>query len=129
GKHRRRLAEPEVAAPSRQVTTKIGDHLVQADTPVPFREFPNSLLEPQERFWRDAPFRLLAAGEAEPQKLPFRWSGHGAFRLVDFELELVGDESCDDLHHTFTGAATADIDVAVVSVPHEAETASLQFFV
>ena len=129
GKHRRRLAEPELAAPSRQVATNIGDHPVQVDTPVPFREFPNSLLEPQERFRRYAPFRLLAAGEAKPQKLPLRWSSYGAFRLVDLELELAGDETRDALHHTFAGAATAEVDVTVVGVPHKAETASLKFLV
>ena len=54
------------------------------------------------RLRRDAPLRLLAAREAEAQKLPFRWSSHRAFRLEDFELELAGNVTapaasfCDD---------------------------------
>jgi hypothetical protein len=76
------------------------------------RLFPNSLLEAGDGLGSDAPPRFSFASEAESEKLPLPWSSHGALRLVYLELETVGNEVCNVLHHSLSRSFAADIDVA-----------------
>jgi hypothetical protein len=87
---RRCLAEAAVASPSTQVRREFLRSLLHADSPCPARQLPNPSLEPQDRFRRNAPARLLAARKAESEKLPvLRWS-HRTLRLIHFEFKLGG---------------------------------------
>lgn len=51
------------------------------------------------------------------------------FGLVDFQAELVGQESADRGRHPFAGVVAANIDVAVIRVTAELVTTSSQFLV
>ena len=53
--------------------------------------------------------------------------GDRALRLVDCELEVRGKKAFDARHHSLARSLTAHIDVAVVSIAHEAVTTLLQF--
>jgi len=85
--HRRCLAESEIALPSTQVAREFFRPLLHADPSCPACQLPDSLLEPQDRFRRNAPARLLAARKAEPEELPVPRPSHGTLPLVHFEFE------------------------------------------
>ena len=86
--HTGSLTESEVAPPSYHVSTESSDHLFDADTACPPCQFPNPLLEAEDRLRRDAPLGLLCPCEAESEKLPILWPCHRALGLVDLEPEL-----------------------------------------
>src|SRR5438445_13756685 len=81
-----------------------------------------------EGFWRDAPLAPVIR-DAEPQELALLRSRHRAFRLVDLQPQLLGQEPAHRGHDSFTGAAAANIDVAVVRVTAKAVTPSGQLLV
>src|SRR5437899_831464 len=110
--HRGCLAEAEVAAPSTQVSSALLHSLLHADSSCPTRQFSNPLFEPQDRFWRNAPSRFLAAREAEPKKLPVLRLSHRTLCLIHLELELRGEVPSDALHHSLPGSLAAHVDVA-----------------
>jgi hypothetical protein len=58
--HRGCLAETEVALPATQVAGELLRHLFQTHAPRPSRQFPNSLLTPEQSLGRDAPFSVLS---------------------------------------------------------------------
>src|SRR5271166_1568325 len=124
----RSLAESEVAAPSHDVWLQLFDQLLQTEPPCPACHGSDPPLEFVERLWRDAPLAPVIR-DAEPKKLALFRSRHRALRLVDLEPQLVGQEPAHRGHDPFTGASAANIDVAVVSIPAKAVTASGQFFV
>src|SRR5215470_15515648 len=113
------LAEAEVASPPTQVRREFLRSLLHADSSRPARKFSNPSFEPQERFRRNAPARLLAARKAESQKLPVLRSRHCTLRLIHFEFELRGEEPSDTFHHPFPGSLAADVDVVIVRVAYE----------
>src|SRR6202011_6215636 len=94
--------------------------LFQTDASRPSRQFPDFLLAPQQDLRRDAPFRFLVVAEAEPQELPLDWSGYRTLGLVHLELEPSRKEVCDVHHHPLSRSVAADVDIAVVRIPHEA---------
>ena len=96
------------------------DHLGETYPPGPTREFPNSLLESHHRFRRQAPLRLFMIREAESQEFPFPWSSHRTLLPVHSQLKLRCEESRHASHHSFAGSPTADVNVAVIRMPHEA---------
>src|SRR3954451_16893560 len=57
------------------------------------------------------------------------WSRHCAFRLVDLQPQLLCQEPAQRGHHAFTGAAAANIDVAVIGVAGKAVTPAGQLLV
>ena len=65
----------------------------------------------------------------EAQELPLLWLRHRAFRLVDLQLEPVGQEPAHAGHDPFAGAATANVDVAVIGIAAEAEASAGQFLI
>src|SRR6266436_1803923 len=67
--------------------------------------------------------------DAEPQELALLRSRHRAFRLVDLQPQLLGQKPAHRGHHPFTGAAAANIDIAVVRVAAKAVTPSGQLLV
>src|SRR5436189_5702456 len=79
-------------------------------------------------FWRDATLAPVIR-DAEPQELALLWSRYCAFRLVDLQPQLLGQEPAHRGHHALTGAAAANIDVAVVCVAAKAVTSSGQLLV
>src|SRR5438445_3145343 len=81
-----------------------------------------------EGFWRDAPLAPIIR-DAEAQELALLRSRHRAFRLVDRQPQLRGQEPAHRGHHPLTGATAANIDVAVVRVAAETVTPSGQFLV
>src|ERR1700757_1234753 len=113
GEHSRGLAEAKVSAPSEKVWREILDHFRQAVPSCPAGHLPDLRLELGERLWRDAPLAPVIR-DAEPQEFTLlRWR-HRAFRLVDLQLQLVGQKPAHRSHDPLPGAATANIDVAVV---------------
>src|SRR5580693_6742349 len=126
--HTRGLAEAEVATPSDEVWREVLDQLRQADPPCPAGQVPDLRLEFVEGFWRDAPLAPIIR-DAEAQELALLRSRYCAFRLVDRQQQLLGQKSAHRGHHPFTGAAAANIDIAVVRVAAEAVIPSGQFLV
>src|ERR1700731_922839 len=120
------LAEAEVAAPSDEVWRQVFDQLLYADPPCSAGHVPNLRLEFVESFWRDAPLAPVVR-DAEPQELALLRSRHRAFRLVDLQPQLLGQKPAHRGHHPVTGAAAANIDIAVVRVAAKAVTPSGQF--
>src|SRR4029077_15298661 len=128
GEHARGLAEAEVAAPSDEVWREVLDQLRQADPPCPACQVPDLRLEFVEGFWRDAPLAPVIR-DAEPQELALLRLRNGAFRLVDRQPQLFGQEPAHRSHDPFPGAAAANIDIAVIRVAAETMTPSGQFLV
>src|ERR1700757_5455329 len=121
GEHSRGLAEAKVSAPPEKVWREILDHFRQAVPSCPAGHVPDLRLELGERLWRDAPLAPVIR-DAEPQEFTLlRWR-HRAFRLVDLQLQLVGQKPAHRSHDPLPGAAAANIDVAVVGVAAEAGT-------
>src|SRR6516164_143865 len=128
GEHSWGLAEAKVSAPPEKVWREILDHLRQAVPSCPAGHIPDLRLELGERLWRDAPLAPVIR-DAESQEFTLLRSRHRAFRLVDLQLQLVGQEPAHRSHDPLPGAATANIDVAVAGVAAEAETPAGQFLV
>src|ERR1700731_4912651 len=103
------LAEAEVAAPSDEVWREVLDPLRQAGAPCPAGQVPDLRLEFVEGFWRDAPLAPIIR-DAEPQELALLRSRYCAFRLVDRQPQLLGQEPAHRGHHPVTGAAAANIE-------------------
>src|SRR5271163_3541349 len=89
--------------------------------PCPAGHVPDLRLEFVEGFWRDAPLAPVIL-DAEPEELALLRSRHRAFRLVDHQPQLLGQEPAHRGHDAFAGAAAANIDVAVIRVAAEAVT-------
>jgi hypothetical protein len=66
-----------------------------------------------------------------PNPWNFRSSGRVAalFASLTFSLKPIGQEQAQGSRYPLAGAATANVDVAVVGMPREAETPSGQFLV
>src|SRR6516165_10598409 len=126
--HTRGLAEAEVAAPSNEVWPQFFDQLRQADPACPVCHVPDLHLEFVEGFWRDAPLAPVIR-DAEPQEFALLRSRHRAFRLVDLQPQLLGQEPAHRGHDPLTGAAAANVDVAVIRVTAKAVTPSGQLLV
>src|SRR5216684_2283248 len=127
--HRRGFAEAEVAAPSDQITRQLLGDLREALSARAPRQLPDPCFEAIDGLRRDAAPRLLLARKAEAQELACARFGDRALGLVDPELETLGEELLDALHHPLARPLAAHIDVAVVGVAHEAMAALLQFLV
>jgi len=95
------------------------DHLPQTNTSGSPRLLPNPFLEASDGLGGYAPPRFSSAGEAESKELPLPRSGHGAFRLIDLELETVRDEARNALHHSLSRSFAVDVDVTVSLDPDE----------
>src|ERR1700739_882657 len=91
--------------------------------PCPAGHVPDLRLEFIEGFWRDAPLAPIIR-DAEPQELALLRSRHRGFRLVGLQPQLLGQEPAHRGHAPFTGAAAANIDIAVVRVAAKAVTSS-----
>src|SRR5580700_7619353 len=96
--------------------------------PCPACHFPELRLEFVEGFWRNAPLAPVIR-DAEAQELALLRLRYRAFRLVDLQPQLPGQEPAHRGHDPFTGAAAANIDIAVVRVAAKAVTPSGQFLV
>src|SRR6201997_4473104 len=128
GEHSWGLAEAKVSAPPEKVWREILDHLQQTVPSCPAGHVPDLRLEFGERLWRNAPLAPVIR-DAEPQEFTLLRSRHRAFRLVDPQPQLVGQEPAHRGHHPFTGTAAANIDVAVIRVAAKAVTPSGQLLV
>src|SRR5262249_7949151 len=91
GEHPRGLTKAEVAAPPDEVWFQLFDDLWQGSTPCPAGHLPDPRFKFGESLRCNAP---LAPGirDTKPQELPLLWPCHRAFRLVDLQLEPVGQE-------------------------------------
>ncbi|MGY4287216.1 hypothetical protein ACVWXO_006436 [Bradyrhizobium sp. LM2.7] len=127
--HRRGLAEAEISAPADKVSGQLLGDLFEASSARASCQLPDSRFEASERLRRNAPSRLLPAGEAEAQELADARLGDRALGLVDLELEALFEEPFDPGHHPLARLLTAHIDVAVIGVAHEAVAALLQLLV
>src|SRR5205814_2674119 len=117
-----------VSAPSDEVWRQLFDQLRQTDPTCPAGYVPDLHLEFLESFGRDAPFASVIR-DAEPQEFALLRLRHRAFRLVDLQPQLLGQEPAHRGHHSFTSAVAADVDVAVVRVTAQAVTPSGQLLV
>src|SRR5712692_9234059 len=128
GEHPWGLAEAKVPAPSEEVWRQLLDQLRQTDSPCSAGHVSDLRLELAEGFGRDVPFAPVIR-DAESQELALLRSRHRAFRLVDLQPQLSGQEPAHRSHDPFTGTAAANIDIAVVGIPAETVTPSLQLLV
>src|SRR5882724_1827322 len=86
-------------------------------------------LQRNKAFGETRRFGILVVAEAEPQELPLSWSGHRTLGLVHLKLEPSREEARDIRHHPLSRPLAADIDVAVVRIPHEAMLAPFELAV
>ena len=115
----------EVPEPAPQISRNLLDHLPQADAAGSPRLLPNPLLKASDGLGGNPPPRFSFTREAKSEKLPLPRSGHGAFRLIDLELETVRDEARNTLHHSLSRSFAAHVDVAIIRVSQVAVSASL----
>jgi 3',5'-cyclic AMP phosphodiesterase CpdA len=87
------------------------------------------VLKPFQSFRRDNALNFWAGAKAEPEKLPFLRSRHCTLRFVYLELEFVGDEARDALHHPLTSPLAAHVDVAIIRVAEVAVATTLELAV
>ena len=80
--HRRGLAEAKVAAPSDQIDRQLFDDLPEAASARAPRQFSDFCLEAGKGLRRNAPSRLVPAGEAEAQELADARFGDRTLGLV-----------------------------------------------
>src|SRR5690606_41050431 len=104
-------------------------HLLDARAPRAGRQRPDSLLKAFGRLRRNPPPWLPFAREAEPQELPLHWPCHRALLAVDLELQPPIDERRNTRHHPLPRPFAAHVDIAIVSVAHEAMTTAFQLSV
>src|SRR5262252_915850 len=91
GEHPRGLTKAEEATPSNQIRPQLFDDLWQGFTPCPASDLPDPRCEFGERVRRYAPLAPVVRN-AKTQELPLLWPCHRALRLVDLQLEPVGQE-------------------------------------
>jgi hypothetical protein len=93
--HRWCLAEAEVGAPSIEVARQLFDDLREAAASGSTRQFPYSRFESGHRRRRQASLDGCSRRKAEAEELPRPRRGDRALRLVDLELETLGEELLD----------------------------------
>src|SRR5260370_772087 len=73
------------------------------------------------------PFGFLVVAKTDPKDLPLCCSSHCTLGLVHLELEPSREEARDVRHHPLPRPLAADVDIAVVRIPHEVVLAPFQF--
>src|SRR5947208_8460666 len=120
------LAEAEIPGASPHKRVQVGDHLLQADAPMPPRQFANPVFEPGHGLVGDAPteYRVILDREAEERPVPR--PGDSTLLRVDLQLKPPFDEAGQARHDPSTSLFAADVDVTVIRVPHEPVAATLK---
>src|ERR1700730_1363044 len=120
------LAETEVPGPTPHERVQVGNHLLQADAPMPPGQFANPVFEPGHGLVGDASpeHRIILDREAEERPVPR--SVDGTLLRVDLQLEASFDEAGQARHDPPAGLFAADVDVTVIRVPHEPMAATLK---
>src|SRR5712664_4538722 len=120
------LAEAEVPGPTPHERVQVGDHLLQADAPMPPRQFANSVFEPGHGLIGNAPPKRRVILDREAEERPVPRSGDGTLLGVDLQFEAPFDEAGQARHDPPAGLFAADVDVTVIRVPHEPVAATLK---
>ncbi len=90
------------------------------------QQFTYSLPQPLHALLGNPQATVALRGDAEPQELPFPGPRHRALVCVDSQVQGILEEHPDPAHHSLTRRATAQVNVAVISVAAERETSSLK---
>ena len=90
------------------------------------QQFTYSLPQPLHALLGNPQTTVALRGDAEPQELPFPGPRHRALLCVDSQAQGILEEHPDPAHHPLTRRATAQINVAVISVAAERESSSLK---
>src|SRR5580704_12061083 len=120
------LAEAEVAGPTAYKRVEVGDHLLQADAPMPPGQFANPVFEPGHGLLGNAPPERRVILDREAEERPVPRSGDGTLLRVDLQFEAPFDEAGQARHDPPAGLFAADVDVTVIRVPHEPVAATLK---
>src|ERR1700736_1306158 len=120
------LAEAEVAGPSPHKRVQVGDHLPQADAPMPPGQFAHPIFEPGHSLVGDASPERRVILDREAEERPVPRSGDGTLLRVDLQLEASFDEAGQARHDPPAGLFAADVDVTVIRVSHEPVAAALK---
>src|SRR5438477_1924653 len=120
------LAEAEVSGPTPNERVQVGNHLLQADAPMPPGQFANSVFEPGHGLVGNAPpeRRIILDREAEERPVPR--PSDGALLRVDLQLQTSFDEAGQARHDPLTSLFAADVDVTVIRVSHKPVAATLE---
>ena len=89
----------------------------------------NLVLQPAEARGRDFEFAALMESNRVAEEFPATWPVDRALRLIDHELELLGQESGDPLLDSLFRFLAFDIDIGVIVKTTEAMPLLLQFSV
>src|SRR5947209_1086477 len=122
------LAESEVSPPSSHII----EQALQPPAMHPMSawcQLSYSLLEAHYGLLGHTPPYLRTSRKTEPQKLPLLRSCHCALARIDLELESALQKARNAAHDALPGLLTANIYIAVVRIPHEAVSTSLQLSV
>src|SRR5437588_10072 len=76
------LAEAEIAGPTPHERGQVGDHLLQADAPMPPRQFANPFFEPGHGLVGDAPPEGWVILDREAEERPVPRSGDGTLLRI-----------------------------------------------
>src|SRR6267142_2343868 len=120
------LAETEVPGPTPHERVQVGDHLLQADAPMPPRQLANPVFEPGHGLVGNAPPERRVILDREAEERPVPRSGDGTLLRVDLQLEASFDEAGQARHDPPAGLFAADVDVTVIRVSHEPVAATLK---
>jgi hypothetical protein len=103
------LAEAEVPGPSPHKRVQIDDHLLQADAPMPPRQFANPVFEPGHGLVGDAPPEAWVILDREAEERPVPRSGDSTLLRIDLQFEAPFDEAGQARHDPSAGLFTADV--------------------
>jgi hypothetical protein len=120
------LAEAEVPGPSPHKRVQVGDHLLQADAPMPPRQFANPVFEPGHGLIGNAPPERRVILDRKAEERPVPRPGDGTLFRIDLQFEAPFDEAGQARHDPSASLFTADVDVTVIRVPHEPVAATLK---
>src|SRR5260370_14227731 len=112
------LAEAEVPGPTPHERVQVGNHLLQADVPMPPGQFANSVFEPGHGLVGDAAPERRVILDREAEERPVPRSGDGALLRVDLQLETSLDEAAQARPVPPARLFAADVDVTVIRVSH-----------
>jgi hypothetical protein len=92
------LAEAEVPGPTLHKGVQVGDHLIQANAPMPPRQFANSLFKPGHGLVGNAPSERRVILDCEAEERPVSRPGDGTLLRIDLQFETSFDEAGQARH-------------------------------
>src|ERR1700693_6062739 len=121
------LRVPEVSHPAAQKRVEFLDRMEQRLSTPLAEQFTHAVHQPLEALRRDPQTRVPVCRDAVAEKLPLPRSFHRTLGLVHPQVQDFLEESPDHTHDALSCRLASDIDVVVVRITAEGQSARLQF--